>query len=690
MDVSEKGWAWKPPGMQLNQPLPDKEPSKIWSWSVKHPKPVPEWEQLLEMPPSKDQLVDTSREAFEDLLRPLKHAKELDLTDVNPILDFLASSANEPEANNTIRLIKWLTERSADKTAWQAITNLICDKIELATIEDEELLDVIRTLPQARAWQQHGSACHELHQSYFSFWKSLGGKGSCESSVHQTIFMMFAETSRDQQACSDLIKLVSKAAANVGSGKLFWKNIFASLKAISQFKDEENSRLVSQFASALDKLPSNIRLEVLAKTTTHICHLPEGNNSVRQRLVQLWLVCLKSTASFTHFCEVMDAVYAKLAIHFKMSDLAMHFKELKPAEIVDIMLRVWLPLTKTKPPGKIESTVSKGYQEIKLLQPDLKDPSVACLPIISRIFWAYNSDEKALCAWENLLRAYSRVRVRYDALATEVLAISQAIDPPRRVHDTFNRLRNSPRLAIPTSAGVSIVKYYLDKELPRRALSVFRETPSISITDVPELLASMIKDGSFRTNDIMELLLRQPEKIPMEWRSGLKLDLNQEHVDLVHMIAYDTATASSLNPRAAFRHVWAFYRFLQDRGAPLQALMSRAMVQVGILRPLQEHLWIPDERLDYILSVVERIEGPEMREKVQDIARHMRNSVHDQVLAKREIKERAAWMNSSKAMAAKTRYRFKKWTKENPVRRRNGPFYLPKQRTMQLSTSGEV
>ncbi|KAM0717546.1 hypothetical protein Q7P37_007398 [Cladosporium fusiforme] len=645
-DVSEKGWSWKPPGSQLDQPSPEKKPSKMWSWNEKPSKPPPEWEQLLEMPQSEEDLVEASREAFEDLLYCHRHEKELGFADVNPILDFLCGPENEPKANNTIRMVKWLAKpRYASSEAWQAITNVICDKIQLATIGEEELIEVIRTLHMAQTWEHHRNACHKLHESFFSFWKSLDGKGSSEDPIHQAIMISFAQTIRDKQSCVGLIDLISKAAASADTGKLLSKNIFATLQAISDFQDEGNADLLSQLALSLDKIPTTIRTEALADSTSHIISLRESNKSVKRRLAQLWLACLESTASFSHCSDTMDAVYRTLAALFNVSDLAAHFKALESKAIVDIMLRVWLPVAKMRAPEEMGGPASSSFRKAKTLQPALKDPSVACLPIISSIYWAYNISEDSRCAWEDLVRAHSQVRVRYDYVASEVLAISRAINTPSDNHAIYHRLIQSPHLVIPTSAGIATVKYFLDEQLPRYALAAFQATPSIAITDVPNLpLLSMIKHGRFQTSSIMALLLRQPEKIPMEQRPNLSLALHQEHIDVVHMIAHDTAHTSSIDAKPAYRHVWAYYRFLRDRNAPLQALMARAMVQAGILRHIQERLWIPDERLDYILSVVEQIEGTEVRDQVKDIAVHLRASVHDEVLAKRKIiEERAVW-----------------------------------------------
>jgi hypothetical protein len=109
------------------------------------------------------------------------------------------------------------------------------------------------------------------------------------------------------------------------------------------------------------------------------------------------------------------------------------------------------------------------------------------------------------------------------------------------------------------------------------------------------------------------------ERIPERWRTHRRLSIKQKHVDFVHEVAYVFASSERLSPRTAFRRVWECYRFLRDRRAPLQPLISRAFVKAGITRPLKESERLSEEQVKYIISIVHQVEGPAIAKEVDHI-----------------------------------------------------------------------
>ncbi|KAI6953494.1 hypothetical protein KC321_g16929, partial [Hortaea werneckii] len=88
---------------------------------------------------------------------------------------------------------------------------------------------------------------------------------------------------------------------------------------------------------------------------------------------------------------------------------------------------------------------------------------------------------------------------------------------------------------------------------------------------------------------------------------------------LVHLIAYAYATQPQTSSRVSFRRVWDCYRFLQDRGAPLSQLLSRSLVQAGLLRPLKERKYLPLEQTRFVLGLVSRLEGPQVAQPLDHL-----------------------------------------------------------------------
>jgi hypothetical protein len=145
--------------------------------------------------------------------------------------------------------------------------------------------------------------------------------------------------------------------------------------------------------------------------------------------------------------------------------------------------------------------------------------------------------------------------------------------------------------------------------------------PTLPLLPYADLLLKLIEKGKTHGEKIFEMLLRYhpEERIPIGQREHRRLNINQEHVVLVHNVAYAFASSKHLSPRTAFRRVWECYRFLRDRRAPLQPLISRALVKTGLSRPLTESERLSETQVKYIISVVEQVEGPAIAREVDRI-----------------------------------------------------------------------
>jgi hypothetical protein len=844
----QNSWSWTAPGTQSSEPpAAAKKPVNIWSWSAKSPKQLSRYEKLLEIPKTGGHLVAASRNEFDRLLMKREKIGTLHKADVAAICDFLRSSADEPAAMNTAGFVKWLSDRSVSQAAWQDVTALICDKIQLDSIRHRELIQVVKALPVAFDWQHDQGACQQLRDIYAAFAASLpqdprvvllhqaifeeicnitqsaqacsdlvdrldvmvkltgnvdkssenisltltvilkyGGKGEPRAEllsrlasvldetptevvteVHQAVFEEFRKITQSTQACSVLVDRLVKlskiitssdtASENLsstlaailkygGEGEsrvellsrlasvldetpteiatkvhqaIFEKfckitqstqsapacsvlvdrliklskittccdtaaqNISSTLLAISRYGGEDESRaeLLSRLASALDEIPTEIVTEVLGLSTRFIVDKSRAGGFARAHALN-WLKCLSAYQSLGRSPLAMKIVYAELAKALRPSQIAEHFQppEVQPIDTIRLLLDTWLPnadLEKLQNNHERRSA-SSGRKERKTLQFGLRDLSVADLPAVADEFeqlQAAGNGNTSFTPWKNFLRAFARTGVEYEAIAHEVFDICKVKYPTAQSFWYFVTMLDNLELALPTSAAVSLIKHFLAAKRPDFAFSLFKSVPSVAITDVPELPAAYLEHRA-STRGVFEILLRQPDTVPREWREVHKLMVTPKHIEVVHLVAYDIANAAALRPSQAYRSVWSCYRWLQDRGAPLQPLISRAFVTAGILRPLQELLWIPEQRLDYILSIVEKVEGPEDRDQVELLARGMRNSCHQGVLSKRRARRQNFWWEKGTRMQVEeTRFRVKKWTKEKPLPTAGGTSY---------------
>jgi hypothetical protein len=657
----ESGWSWTAPGAQQ---LPTKTTSNGWNWGAKPAEPAAEWEQLLEIPRSGEELVEESREAFEELLQDAADLEALEAPDMAILTEFLASSADEPEAKNVSRLIQWLSGRCVSDPAWQSITVLICDKIKLASIDNEELLEVIRTLPSALDWEQDESARQRLHGIYAAFADILEDRA-----VFQTMFEEICKTTEDAQACSRLIAMLVKTTGNEDLDVIS-QNISLTLLAIHNCGAEDLTRtqLLSQLQMALCHIPSAAIADVLRLATRAI--LENGQRWWRYKGLeaQTWLDCIAPAS-----CPVdhMSIVYAEVARRIPLRHIVDRFapRHIDPSDIARFLLRTWLPNS------RFDNALRTRYESrnaaysprgIEVTQHGLHIPSVTDLAGVEAEFEKLYYKSSNRNAWPNLLKAFKQKGFSYHPVVGLVLDICKVRHDPETIYCIFSKMLKDVELAIPTGIYVSIIEHFMAKGENHLAYKIFCESPSIAITDVPDLPLALLKDRRVKF-EIFELLNRQPSPVPLEWRDTQKLSVTPGHIEIVHMLAHSCAHMASLRPSQAYRNVWALYRWLQDRGAPIQPIVSRALVTAGIVRYIKDYKWIPDERLEYILSIVEKVEGVEIRERVERLAVDMRASVHDKVIAKRRAKEESAWMKRSEWLAREAKFRLKTWTKLKPM-----------------------
>jgi hypothetical protein len=668
----ENRWTWKAAGAQ---PVVTEKNSNGWNWGANSSEPPAKmnmwerWDQHLEEPRSGEELVKESRLAFEELLQNAEDIEILEVADVSALIDFLASSADEPEAKNVSRLVLWLSGCSISDPAWQAITALICDKLKLASIDNEELHQVIRALPGVLEWEQDDSSRQRLHETYVAFAESLEGRALSGQSLLQAIFEEVHRTTQDARACSRLIAMLNKSTSDCDA-QVLSNNVAFTLLAIhnSGAKDLTRTELLSDLETALSLVPSAVIPEVLRLATRAI--LDNGLSVWRSKSLRAlaWLDCV-SPATFT--VDHMPIVYAEIAQRLPLYQIAEHFasKHIQSVDIARLLLRVWLPnagFGNTLHSQFESSNAANSMRSLKTLQYGVRSPSIADLSVVAVEFEelckAYPDDN----VWSALLKAFKRKGVAYDYIVHQILHICKARYEPGTVYRIFMYMLKDCELALPKNVYVSLIEHFLANNENRLAFKIWRASPSIAVTDVPDLPVALLKDVSFRFS-IFDMLLREPDTVPMELRDTHKLSVTPGHIEVVHIIAHNVASMDELRPSQAYRSVWALYRWLQDRGAPTKPLISRAIVTAGILRPIKEHIWIPDERLEYILSIVEKVEGVKIREEVEKLASYMRSSVHDQVIAKRRAKKESMWMKITRDMVGKSQFRLKRWTKQKPV-----------------------
>ena len=658
----EGGWSWKAPGVQSS---PTKTTTNFWNWGAKPSGPPAELEELLHMPSPKES-AEQSRAAFERLLENTKGITTLGRSDVAVLTEFLGSAADEPAAKNLSRLVKWLPGYAVSDPGWKEITVLICDKIQLASINDEELIEVIRALPGVLDWESDISARQRLHETYAAFVETLEDVASSGKLAVQTIFEVVLRTKQDVKACSGLIAAMVTTTGN-NNAQVLANNAVSTLLAIHDSSAEDYTRtvLLSHLAAALGRIPSSVIADVLRFATHAIVEHDCTILSDKPLRALAWLDC---AASASLQADHMFVVCAEILKRLRFSQIAEHFASprLTDANIARSLLQTWLPLHKfaITPGSRVESSnAANSSRGLKTAQYGIRVPDTTDLSAVATKFEQLRAKSPGK-PWSALVKAFKRTGFAYDHVVDHILHISKVRHVPKRAFSIFVYMLKDSELAIPTKVYVSLVEHFLAIGEHHLAYRIFREVPSIALPDVPDLPLALLGVVRF---DMFEMFLRQPDFLTMGQRTKDKLTITPALINVAHLTAHGVANLEKLRPSQAYRRVWAMYRWLQDRGAPLLPLISRAFVTAGIVRPIKEHIWIPDERLEYILSVVERVEGIEVRGEVEELARAMRRNVHDEVIAKRAADREFMWTKRTDTLVGKSRFRLKRWSQQKPV-----------------------
>lgn len=669
----------------MDTPKPTKKTPQKWSWAAKPPNPPAEWDQLLETrSQSKDKLVKASRTAFQRLMTRHLTAKTIDKPEMEVFTGFLSSARDEPAAMNTRTLLHWLAGRAVSADAWQAFTALLCDKIQLGSLDDAELRTVIRALRRAVPWEQDDSACQHLHEMLITISTKLNMRAEPDRACNQALFEVFYQTTRNAQACSGLVNMLSRTISDQNLIQTMRRSVSMTFSSILTFssEDEDQTRLLSQLCDVLGTLREDVHIKLLNAATKDIFATLNADYTP-QDIALKWLQCLSTRSSFVQSPEQSDAVYAELAKFLMPSQIAKHFTEQRvPAlDMARMLLRTWFPNADLKKlrnmyPKCVITTTSKENKHVRIFRHGLLDLTKVQWPEVTQEFERLFTDlvdrRRRYNTWVLFLRALARMGVSYEAIVHEVLALSNARHAPGTTAQTFKIMRQS--MAMPSSVAVPLINHFLATDRPRHAVRVFLDEPSVAITDCPGLPIACMNDRGAKIN-LFDFLIRQREIVSRGRRTIKKLTLAQSQIDVVHLIAHDIAHAPSVSDREAFRNAWACYRYLRDRSAPLTPLISRAIVHAGISRPLQSRTWVPEKRLEFIFDIVEKIEGPEMREPVEELARYMRSSMHDEVLARRAAQTQSAWLNQTAAMREQTQFQAKVWTKRKPMLTPEGRSY---------------
>ncbi|KAL9033933.1 MAG: hypothetical protein Q9214_007275, partial [Letrouitia sp. 1 TL-2023] len=154
----------------------------------------------------------------------------------------------------------------------------------------------------------------------------------------------------------------------------------------------------------------------------------------------------------------------------------------------------------------------------------------------------------------------------------------------------------------------------------KTATEIQRSYPWVFLERCPTFVDSMIHNAKIGPSTAIDIWKRQQSSIKLEFWIRPSQDLKEptlrEKRQLLERMALNYARMVN-SPRHAFRMVYrCFLNQHVERLGPLQPPMTKALLQSGIVRPLEVGQWVSGERMNWILSNVAKVEGEYAADKV--------------------------------------------------------------------------
>ena len=347
-----------------------------------------------------------------------------------------------------------------------------------------------------------------------------------------------------------------------------------------------------------------------------------------------WLNCLQKALAYRVWSPVLAFLARKEVSPLEVSEI---FTRLAPRHLIcEALLLYWLPLL---PHYQVRSETLKS----KSLHYD--DSTKAHHRSIAQ---RKNALDRVLADYR-FLHQQNRSPCAYDAFAFLLIALHR--------HQQYTLINHQMILGLAEhlfgatglaevcdharSAGVYLYPQSVHEIIsriataqPRAALSLWKSR-KIGMRDMRTFLRALIDDGVHSIEIFRILSFEDPAHfVPLEDRADKKNAMTPLRVQLIH----ECAEAFSERPiskhkeslRVALRNVHACYLYLTDRDAPIDPMLSRALVRAGITNYLQMGINVAQTQVKWVLSVVEKVEGAEVARELDELVARWSEKVYMQ------------------------------------------------------------
>ncbi|KAL9610079.1 MAG: hypothetical protein Q9167_005187 [Letrouitia subvulpina] len=157
----------------------------------------------------------------------------------------------------------------------------------------------------------------------------------------------------------------------------------------------------------------------------------------------------------------------------------------------------------------------------------------------------------------------------------------------------------------------------------KAAAEIYSSYPWVFLERCPTFVDSIISDARIGPSAAIDIWKRQQGSMKPEFWIRQSQDLKEptlrEKRQLLERMALNYAHVIH-KPLVAFQMVYrCFLNQHVERLGPLHPPMTKALIQSGIIRPLEVGQWVSESKVNWILSIVAKVEGEDVADKVSEI-----------------------------------------------------------------------
>lgn len=662
--------------------------------------------------PDGDVPISFSKAAFERLLdiATAQSEQPASLHDdhVQDITAFLQHELNHDLAGNLEAYYAWFKDKTLPQSAFVSFYNILCDKITLANIPLVEVQSVVKRLSASltthlpkgdqddlllAAYQSlsttiHGrlplySKANERYQTCTALLEGLSNLNPSRDAAH-LILQTYSALSPSSRGSA--VPLISQCLSQ-------W---LRRLGRHSDFPLNAAESLDTPLMHILNSLDLRQAENIILNTTTHFMTDESLGWHRRSEIILYWLYLLRRSPSLQDQAwdsTIWSQVYSLLSNHLFPDDLHPHFVALGPEDSARVILRYWI--APTIPSGgrlrRVEA-LSKAQDEaadagmavsytvlhsnrhsrpavtssgqgtqapaLALLSEDAPSTIDSPSDIVARLraglearlsSYTQNNTDSIYGPFASLVTTLQGNKIPHDYALDETMRLLLCYESPKRLYN-YTMSLHAKHVFIPPGIALKLIHLFLETKHTGFALRTFQTCKTVWPSLCPDLIFALIDNGPVSSTTLFEILNRSEfsSQLPLHLRAQNTNTLSMQRVQLIHNMMFALATSPHLTHRQAFRRVHDCLRYLLDRKAPLSSLVSRALVQAGVVRPLQEKKWVSTEKFNWILRFVRECEGASVADELDEAVFAWRMVQADESKRGRERERLEEWVQEGR------------------------------------------